>query len=190
MKDSDVMGGRHSASWRYMWLGAGTGLFITLILLLAFVGVTVHGVMRVISAQQNADLAFIFSGISLVNLTLLRLLAILAGAAIAFAGLAVSFFVHEKATSIRFSSVDEAGNQSPPLQSIGTPQASFSAYSPGLVGVVVGAVIIMTSLLNTSRHEYNPGEVITTYMLPDEVAADTPARKLRPLHEVLGEGAK
>jgi len=139
---------------QYVWMGAGVALFLVLILLLAFIGMTVASVMEIISSQQDADLSFVFSGVVLVNLTLLRLIALLIGAAIAFAGLAVSFYAHEKATSM------SAKGRITEEASTGIVLRSFS---PGIVGVIVGAVIIMTAILSTATHQYLPPTVTFEY---------------------------
>ncbi|MBM6447343.1 MULTISPECIES: hypothetical protein [Pseudomonas] len=146
---------RQDPSWhQYIWMGAGAGLFFILLLLLGFVGVTVLKIMEIISTQQNADLGFVFSGVVLVNLTLLRLIALLIGGAIAFAGLAVSFFAHDKATSL-----SAQGKLSEEVSTGG----ALKTFSPGVVGVAVGAIIIMTSILSTATHRYFPPTVTFEY---------------------------
>ncbi len=139
---------------KYIWLGAGSGLFLILVLLLSFVTYTVAKLVDIMAAKGQEDLAFIFSTIALIDLTLLRLLAILVGAAIAFAGLAVSFFAHEKA--IGFSGELQQSSSA-------YAKAALSAYSPGIVGVIIGAVIIVTAVLATIEHSYKPP--IKTYSI-------------------------
>ncbi|WP_192564375.1 hypothetical protein [Pseudomonas gozinkensis] len=139
---------RNTQAWQtYIWLGAGSGLFLILVLLLTFVAYTVSKLVDIMALRGQDDLAFIFSTIALIDLTLLRLLAILVGAAIAFAGLAVSFFAHEKATGLSGEL-----HQSPSAYA----KAALSAYSPGIVGVIIGAVIIVTAVLATIEHSYKP----------------------------------
>lgn len=146
---------RHDITWhKHIWIGAGVALFLILLLLLGFVGMTVSKIMNIISTQQNADLGFVFSGVVLINLTLLRLIAILIGAAIAFAGLAVSFFAHDKATSLSAQGK---------LSEDAATGGALKAFSPGIVGVVVGAIIILTAILSTATHHYLPPTVSLTY---------------------------
>lgn len=135
-------------------MGAGAGLFVILLLLLGFVGMTVANIMNIISTQQNADLGFVFSGVVLVNLTLLRLIALLIGAAIAFAGLAVSFFAHDKATSLSAKGK---------LAEEVTTGGALKTFSPGIIGVVVGAIIIMTAILSTATYQYLPPTISLKY---------------------------
>ncbi|MCV2362609.1 hypothetical protein LNV23_03990 [Paucibacter sp. DJ1R-11] len=98
--------------------------------------------------ERNAaqDLVFTFASITHVNATLLRMVALLIGAAIGFGGLAVSFFAHEKATSLKFS--HDAGDTS-------FAKGTLATYSPGLVGLVVGAAIIVCSLYAKTEYSYN-----------------------------------
>lgn len=147
-----------SHNWhKYIWFGAGSGLFFVLILLLLFVAKTVSTLVEIMSLKGADDLAFIFSSIALIDLTLLRLLAILVGAAIAFAGLAVSFFAHDKATSLSGEIHESASAYA---------KAALSAYSPGIVGVVIGAIIIVTAVLATIEHSYSPPTKTVTYVRP------------------------
>lgn len=116
-----------------------------IICLLCLVAWTVARVIGVISEKTDADLGFVMTGLGLVSLTLLRLLAILIGGAIAFAGLAVSFFAHDNASSL---AVGSDGNTSPKM--------ALATYSPGIIGVVVGATVIVGALYAKSNHSYQP----------------------------------
>jgi hypothetical protein len=153
---------RDSAWHQYIWIGAGAGLLLILLLLLGFVGATVYKIMQIISTQQDADLSFVFSGVVLVNLTLLRLIALLIGAAIAFAGLAISFFAHDKETSLSAAGKLPDGTAA---------SGGLGTFSPGIIGVIVGAVIVMTAILSTATYQYLPPTVTVEYTSLDKSPA-------------------
>lgn len=98
---------------------------------------------------SDSEYSFIFTGLALVNSSLLRLLAILIGGAIAFVGLAVSFFVHQKATSLDAGA--ERGSQQKATVALAT-------NSPGLVAVVIGAAVIIVAVVTKTTHTFAPGE--------------------------------
>jgi hypothetical protein len=101
-----------------------------------------------IPGPSSPDYAFVFSGMSLVGSSSLRLLAMLIGGAIAFAGLAVSFFVHEKKTSFSANSAGGPENSA---------KLTLATYSPGIVAVVIGALVIIIAVLTKATHTYVPG---------------------------------
>lgn len=147
-----------SQRWQELiWFGAGLGLLLTIVVLLSFVGITIWRATTFIEERKTADLAFTFSSIGLITLTLLRLLAVLIGAAISFAGLAVSFFAHDKATNLEGE-----------LRATGTgnAKATLAAYSPGIVGVFVGAIIIIFALFAKSEHKYEGSKTIVLEVPP------------------------
>lgn len=148
-----------------IWIGSGLSLLITILVLLGF---SIHSISRVvglIESRPDSDLAFVFSSMGVVTLTLLRLLAILIGAAIAFAGLAVSFFSHEHALS---ATADMNVSSSTNIK------AGLVAYAPGLVGLIVGALVIVSALYVKSKHDYKGPE---TYSV---VGPGTSASKATP----------
>lgn len=165
-----------------IWTGAGLGLLLTIAALLTFTGSTVSRVVELIAARTDADLAFLFSSIGVVTMTLLRLLAVLIGAAIAFAGLAVSFFAHEQPASL-------AGEAS---GSVGSAKVALATYAPGIVGVLVGAIVIVCALLARSKHDYRGPETYSV-VLPPQASASEPAgptaRTLRSPEELLKPAA-
>lgn len=142
-----------TALWqKKVWFGAGVGLLGTIIILLMVVGIVVWRTLDIIGLQANNDHLFTFFSIELITTTLIRLLAVLIGAAIAFSGLAISFFVHEKET--KFGGV---------VNTPGTPiinteatmaKATLATYSPGIIGMVVGAIIIACALFAKAEHQY------------------------------------
>lgn len=171
-----------SPRWQQViWTGAGFGLLLTIIILLAFAGSTVARVMDVISQRHDADLAFVFASVGVVTLTLLRLLAILIGAAIAFAGLAVSFFAHANSTSL-------TGEL--PVQPTTSAKVELATYAPGIVGLFVGALIIVCALFARSKHDYRGPETYSVVLPPalpaSGVNRPAPAGSgLRPLEDFL-----
>lgn len=79
--------------------------------------------------------------------SLLRLLAILIGGAISFAGLAVSFYAHQQATSLGADAAREH---------LVNAKAALATNSPGIVAVVIGALVIIVALMLRSPHTYDP----------------------------------
>lgn len=179
-------GHRRLVGWqRGLWVGVAYGLGLMGLLLLAFVGYTVMRVADLMSAEGAKDLSFAFSGMTLITLTLLRLLAMLVGAGMVFGGLVVSFYTHAQATQVQ----GEGG------QGI---KGGLATHSPGITAIVVGAIVIVSALLSKGDYRYQP----TTYRLvtPEEFArmnaagASPPnqaASSRRPTaSEVLGEVEK
>ena len=141
-------------AWQqFVWLTAVISLFVTMCFLLWTVWNNSARSMDVIISSSSQGPLFIFAGLSLVNSSLIKTLAILAGTAISFAGMAISFFSHEKANQLVASNKDTTGGQA---------KVALTAYSPGIFGVVVGAAIIMTAVLTPNRHTYTPAETIKT----------------------------
>ena len=174
---------------RAIWIGVATSLAVMCLLLIIFVGLTISKVTNIITSNANADLTFVFASISLITLTLLRLLAILTGTAVVFAGLAVSFFAHAEATKISAQSSNSSSL---------IPKATLATHSPGIAAVVVGSIIIISALYAKSNHEYE-GPQTYTVTLPTGQANEAPIKselgihksndlvhQVRPLNEVLG----
>lgn len=171
-----------SSGWqRYIWIGASVGLLLMIFGLFIFVSFMLEDLMTLIANQKQPDLAFIFASTGFVTLTSLRLIAILIGATIAFAGLAVSFFANEKASKI---GAEAASNSSANLN------VSLATYSPGIVGMVIGSIIIIFALYAKSSQNY---EGPKTYQLtvgdsvqsqPDSLPEQT---RLRSLEELIKE---
>lgn len=160
--DSKVSRKKPTETWQqFVWFTAVVFLFVTMCFLLWTVWNNSARSMDVIIASSNQGPLFIFAGLSLVNSSLIKTLAILAGTAISFAGMAISFFSHEKANQLVASNKDTTGGQA---------KVALTAYSPGIFGVVVGAAIIMTAVLTPNRHTYTPTETIkTTFTAPATV---------------------
>ncbi|MGK7250332.1 hypothetical protein ACSNOU_14755 [Acinetobacter oleivorans] len=152
MADSNLSDTPISSWQRLMWFGVGLGLLLTIIALLAGVGILLMQIVDIIETKGNKDLVFTFSSIGLVTTILIRLLAVLIGAAISFTGLAISFFAYEKA--INFSGTLSASETT-------VAKATLATYSPGIVGMIVGAVIIICAIFAKSNFKYDSPSVIT-----------------------------
>lgn len=164
-----------------MWSGAGISLLLTIVILLSFAVITVSQLINVISKRSDADLGFIFASIGVITQTLLRLLAILVGAAVAFTGLAVSFFAHEHESTASAHLGDRAG---------GSAKFALATHVPGVFGVVVGALVIVAALYARGTHEYTGPEIRSTTQPKPEAAPSQsePASNstvLPPVEEVL-----
>lgn len=156
------MNGPTQPKWQQViWTGAGVSLVTTILLLLALVAWTIGQIVDIVNLQKEPDLGFVVTSIGVLTLTLLRFLAELMGAAIAFAGLAVSFFAHQHANSL------SVGAQ----QNFALPPAALRSHSPGIVGVVIGAVIIVCALFAKSTHNYEGPQTIAVLAPPGASAA-------------------
>ena len=146
-KDKDVPVGAMEK-----FLGFATAfLLISFVILFAFVSMTVQSLSEGIKHPGQIDLAFVFAGSDLISTSLLRLVAAMAGSAIAFAGLIISFYTHKNQTTLMAGATrgpDGAGGGF-------VPNISLSTYSPGIVAIVVGAMIIGGSLFSKATHEYS-----------------------------------
>ncbi|WP_313702033.1 hypothetical protein [Achromobacter sp.] len=131
-----------------VWIGMGVALTTLLTSMLVFVATTQWRVLDVIQ-QQHVDRAFIASTLSSANLIVLRFVVVLMGGAIAFAGLAVSFFSHE------YANVFDAG-----AAATHVPKLRLVSHSPGLIAVFVGAAVIVCALFAKTTTYYQ-GPVAT-----------------------------
>jgi hypothetical protein len=167
------MSGIPTEKWQQaVWIGAGLALFGILVALVWFVGSTVTDLVVVFGQQKDAQPVFILSGIALVTLTLIRILAIFLGGAIAFAGLAVSFFVHQQMTSLD-TSVTHGDSEA--------AKVALATSSPGIVAVVIGAVIIIFALF--AKTNYSSGGQSPSAKSVEQ--SNVPAREVpRPLDEL------
>jgi Na+/proline symporter len=129
-----------------IWRWCSLGLLAMILLLIILVGITLAQVMEFLR-DRNSDNLFVFAGISLVTANLLRLIAILIGGAISFVGLAVSFFAHQKAITLDADIAKEE---------LGNAKAALATHSPGIVAVLVGAVVIISALYAKGTHTYQP----------------------------------
>lgn len=133
--------------WQSMiWLGLGVALTALLMSILLLVALTQ---MRVLSVIQDggADPAFVASTLGSSNLILLRIIVVLIGGGISFAGLAVSFFLHQSATVVSVGGAP----------AVSVPKVSVASRSPGTIAVFVGAVVIVCALFaKTTAHYKGP----------------------------------
>jgi hypothetical protein len=132
-----------------IWVGCSIGLML-MIVALCFIVIFALGKMMLLLEIRDSDHLFQFAGMNLVSGSLLRLLAILIGGAIAFVGLAVSFFAHQKATSLDASLAKE---------DLLSARVALATYSPGIIAIVVGAVVIMASIFARGTYNYRPAAV-------------------------------
>ena len=145
---------------RNIWGWVTAGLGITCFLLIMLVAYSVYRTTGIVDSRKSADLAFIFSGIALVNSTLLRLLAMLIGSGVIFGGLAVSFFTHSQ--SSRFGIDAKEGERS--------LKTMIASHSPGIIGIFIGGIIIIAALYARSTQTYSTPRYInitpSTYTTP------------------------
>ncbi|WP_297833125.1 hypothetical protein [Pseudomonas sp.] len=144
---------------RRIWSGVTIGLGIAGGLLILLVAYSIYRTSGIVDSKKDADLVFTFSGLALINSTLLRLLAMLIGAGVIFGGLAVSFFTHSTPNQARGGVKSELGSVS----------AMLASHSPGLIGVFIGGVIIVAALYARSTQTYSsPSQ--TSVTLPPSIA--------------------
>lgn len=140
----------HMPSWQaQMWGGVAIALGVAGLLLIGLVATSIYRTTTMIDTKGAEDLAFIFSGLGLINTTLLRLLAMLIGAGIIFGGLAVSFFSSSDSNRISLQAIPAAGE---------TFKAMVASHTPGIIGIFIGGVIIVAALFARSTHNYNSPE--------------------------------
>lgn len=157
---------------RWIWIGSGVAL-ILVIVALCFIGVFALGKMMLLLESEDHDHLFQFAGMNLVTGGLLRLLAILIGGTIAFVGLAVSFFAHQKSTSLDASLAREE---------LLNTRAALVTHSPGIVAIVIGAVVIVSAIYGRGTYNYRPAAVSNQ---GTQAAQDILPGPLPPLEEAL-----
>jgi hypothetical protein len=180
--DGGDRGGNPSSSWQAgMWKGVGIALGITGLLLIILVGASLYTAMSIIDSKGGADLAFIFSGLGLVNNTLLRLLAMLIGSGIIFGGLAVSFFSSSDENRVSLQAAPVAGEAF---------KAMVATHTPGIIGIFMGSVIIIAALFARSTHDYESPrtiEVESMGMNASQEQTQAPAAVLQTSSEIRKE---
>jgi hypothetical protein len=132
-----------------IWGAVTVGLGITALLLIILVGYSIYSTTSIVETKSEADLAFTFSGLGLINTTLMRLLAMLIGAGIIFGGLAVSFFSSSDSNRVSLQAIPAAGE---------TYKAMVASHTPGIIGIFIGGIIIIAALFATSTQEYQTPE--------------------------------
>jgi hypothetical protein len=152
-------------SWKkYAWILAIILLMGTMLFLLITVRELSAQTMDVVAKNKSDDPLFVFAGLSLVNSSLVKSIAILAGTAISFAGIAISFFSHEKASQLVASNNDAAGSNA---------KVALTAYSPGIFAVVVGAAVIMSSVLSPGKFSYQRPQTVETTLTTQSLPGNT-----------------
>jgi hypothetical protein len=159
----------HESAWQAgMWKGVGIALGIAGLLLIGLVATSIYRTTSIIDAHSGADLAFTFSGLGIINNTLLRLLAMLIGAGIIFGGLAVSFFSSSDSNRISLQALPAAGESF---------KAMVATHTPGIVGIFMGGIIIIAALFARSTNSYSSPErieVTSGNMQQTRAQANTP----------------
>jgi len=130
---------------RHIWGWVTAGLGLTCFLLIMLVAYSIYRTTGIVDSRKNADLAFVFSGIALVNSTLLRLLAMLIGSGVIFGGLAVSFFTHSQSSRFGIDAKEGASSV----------RTMIASHSPGIIGIFIGGVIIIAALYARSTQTYS-----------------------------------
>ncbi|WLH34286.1 hypothetical protein PSH79_20440 [Pseudomonas sp. FP2196] len=165
----------HWSAWQAgMWKGVGIALGIAGLLLIGLVATSIFRTTSIIDANSGDDLAFTFSGLGLINNTLLRLLAMLIGAGIIFGGLAVSFFSSSDSHRISLQAIPAAGESF---------KALVATHTPGIVGIFMGGIIIVAALFARSTHDYTSPErikITSGSAQPKEAQTNSPPPILLP----------
>lgn len=134
---------------RRIWIGCSVGLMLV-IATLCLISAFALGKTMLLLEVEDRDHLFQFAGMNLITGSLLRLLAILIGGTIAFVGLAVSFFAHQRATSLNLSQARDKEL---------TTTAALVTYSPGIVAIVIGAAVIISAVYARGTYNYQPAAV-------------------------------
>ena len=140
-------------SWQQaVWIGVACALGMTVLLLMIIVAYVLHLGADVFSKHAGEDLAFTYAGISLITLTLIRLLAVFFGASLSFGGLVVSYYTHTHTTHLAGSG--GTGES--------TGKASLSTNSPGIAAILIGALVIIGALFARGEQQYEAPTIETT----------------------------
>lgn len=158
-----------------IWIGCGLGLLSIICLLCFFGGYTISTMVDLLKVNDQ-DRLFQFAGMNMISHGLLRILAILIGGTIGFAGLAVSFFAHQRAMVLD-AAVGLAEQHNVKL--------ALAAYSPGIFALLVGAVIINCGVFARAQLDYEPARAGAR-----EDVLGAVMRPLPPLEEALKQGAQ
>lgn len=150
---------------RRIWIGCSVGLMLV-IATLCLISAFALGKTMLLLEVEDRDHLFQFAGMNLITGSLLRLLAILIGGTIAFVGLAVSFFAHQRATSLNLSHAREKEL---------TTTAALVTYSPGIVAIVIGAAVIISAIYARGTYNYQPAAVSNQAGRTDPVPYDLPS---------------
>jgi hypothetical protein len=134
---------------RWIWIGCSVTLLVVIVAL-CLIGMFALKEMMLLLRVEDRDHLFQFAGMNLVTGGLLRLLAILIGGTIAFVGLAVSFYAHQKSTSL-----DAALGHNEQQHA----KAALVTYSPGIIAIIIGAAVIISAIYARGTYNYRPGAV-------------------------------
>lgn len=118
------------------WMTSGLVLALSIVGLFALVGYTLWQTLAWLQRNLSSTEQFILTSIALTTAGMLRYLAMLTGIALAAGGLLVSFLTINQAIGLS-------------AKSEGTDQAlvgSLRTNSPGVVAIVVGALIVICAL--------------------------------------------
>ncbi len=140
---------------RIIWSVAAFGMFGIATGLLFVTYFTISGVLATIAGRNPVptagvvtDPVFTFVSLNVVSGTLIRLVACLIGAGIAFGGLAVSFFAHD--SPIHVSGQIGAGGK--PQQSAATGR--IATHVPGVIAIVLGVALVAVAVLSKTANDY------------------------------------
>ncbi|MBB4867459.1 hypothetical protein HNP46_006372 [Pseudomonas nitritireducens] len=137
-----------------VWTAAAGNLWIISIGILAnitLIGIGVYSLLERQSATPN--IMFQLCAMAIVSSSMLKGISVLVGASLCFAGIAISFFAHEKATTVNASygsppkSEAEGSNLQVPIKN--SAAVAIGAYSPGIVAVIFGCVIIGIAIIKS-----------------------------------------
>ncbi|WP_137763215.1 hypothetical protein [Nissabacter sp. SGAir0207] len=130
-----------------IWLCMTIGLGIITLSMIGLIGFISYKTLDRVFSLRTEDMKFFVAGIGIIITSLIKLLSILIGGAIVFGGLAISFHTHDKITTLTGDVNDEK-----------TPKigANISTYSPGIVGIIIGGVIIVSTIYKENRINYEP----------------------------------
>lgn len=162
-----------TARWQSLiWTKAAGNLWMLALGILAILFMIGGGILLIVWTQKSTNNPdFLLCGMALAASTVLKMVSVLVGAGLCFSGVAISFFAHEKSTTINAFYGQEAIKPSDPLnisqethqaadqpknpqalpltipRAISKPSAAvaLSAYSPGIVAVIFGSIIISIS---------------------------------------------
>jgi hypothetical protein len=133
-----------------MWAAVGLGLAASAAAVFWGVATIFLTLQNWLASVKTEDHYLIAFGVMILTFSSIRLVAILIGAALAFAGLLVSFLTISQ--SITASARRGEG--------VNSASGMFSTNSPGVAAIIVGAVVMVSALFRTTDARYAAPETM------------------------------
>jgi hypothetical protein len=157
-------------AWR-VWIGVGVALLLATLLLFGLVAYASFEGLGIVRDHGQAGSSFLLLGLALAQAGLLRSLAMLIGLALSCGGLLVSFLALREAVVVDAQSAGAGGG------------LKIQSTSPGVVAIVLGALVVIAALFSTTSLQLPPGDAQRALAGPGQtgVGTSTPNRPAGPI---------